>query len=314
MPLVERDAPRHTSLRATLLSTGVARAAVERAEPAIARRFTTAATSLAALEQAELMTAYVRPNVREAVADALGVPAPDRDQVFAWATEIRSVRSSLPPDVREDATRQVTAPLRQYVLGLPLAGGDGVVERLAATALSEEELVMLARTLYQAGIGSTARLLGNLLYELARTPALYERLLRDRLLVPIAIEEALRLRPPGVQLQRVCTADAELDGSRLRPGDRVVVDLEAANRDPAVFARPDEFRLDRENLPRHLGFGQGRHRCVGARLARTIARHGLEALLDHVESLQLASGFEYETEDFAAPGPRRLDVLLGQHL
>src|ERR1019366_6853305 len=96
-----------------------------------------------------------------------------------------------------------------------------------------------------------------------------------------AIEESLRLEAAAAVLDRYATADAQLGGTKIRRGQLVRLSIAAANRDPALFAAPHEFRLDRP--PRqHLAFAQGPHVCVGVHLARLETRIGLASVLDRL--------------------------------
>jgi cytochrome P450 len=109
----------------------------------------------------------------------------------------------------------------------------------------------------------------------------------DRRLVDAAIEESLRLEPAVARVDRYATQDVVLAGCSIGRGDFVVVSLSGANRDPAVYARADEFDVWREAAPGHLAFVQGPHACIGAQLARLEARAALNALLDAMPGLRL---------------------------
>ena len=109
----------------------------------------------------------------------------------------------------------------------------------------------------------------------------------DATLIPRFIEEVLRLEPPVSTRPRRCIAAAELDGHGIAAGDRVMVNLVSANRDPAEYENPDDIDLDRAYI-RHLTFGGGIHRCVGSTLARITLRMVVEELLGHVTALQYA--------------------------
>ena len=110
-------------------------------------------------------------------------------------------------------------------------------------------------------------------------------------------------------LQRKCTKDTLLGGAAIRRGDIVVVNLGSASRDEAVYNASDTFDPQRPRLAEHLAFGRGRHRCVGARLARIVIEAALLSLLDRVpEPPRLVAGFKYKPETFGAWGPRSLDV------
>jgi cytochrome P450 len=88
--------------------------------------------------------------------------------------------------------------------------------------------------------------------------------------------------------------DAVFRGQHLRKGQRVFLVLAAANRDPEVFAAPDELHIDRDDAKKHLGFGGGGHFCMGAALARMETRIALPILLEALPDVRLAPGVELE--------------------
>ena len=161
-----------------------------------------------------------------------------------------------------------------------------------------------------AASDTTSQLLGNLLYELIRIPDLYQKVRKDRDLVPIAIEESLRHDPPvAVQFRKVAS-DVEVAGEIIETGGRVAISVASANRDETMFDNPDEFRLDRKQPLDHLSFGKGRHLCLGNDLARLEAATMMNTFLDLVDNVSLAPGFTYVKEPpFFACGPVTLDVV-----
>jgi cytochrome P450 len=102
---------------------------------------------------------------------------------------------------------------------------------------------------------------------LGANPERRAELAADARLIPTAVDEMLRYFTPGTAVARTVTAPVELGGVSLRPGDRVLLALGSANNDPDMFPGPDQIRLDRDNNSKHLAFGSGIHRCLGAFLA-----------------------------------------------
>jgi cytochrome P450 len=102
---------------------------------------------------------------------------------------------------------------------------------------------------------------------LNENPHEYQKL-RDRPdLIPNMVSEIIRWQTPLAHMRRTATRDTELAGKAIAKGDKVVMWYVSANRDDAVFERPNEFRIDRENAKQHLSFGIGVHFCMGSRLA-----------------------------------------------
>jgi len=98
-------------------------------------------------------------------------------------------------------------------------------------------------------------------------PGEWEKLKADRSLIPNAVSELIRWQTPLAHMRRTAKEDTELGGKVIRKGDKVVMWYISANRDTEVFEDPDRVDFARENARRHLSFGYGIHRCVGARLA-----------------------------------------------
>jgi cytochrome P450 len=154
-------------------------------------------------------------------------------------------------------------------------------------ALSEEDGVIILQNLLSAGGESTTSLLGNSVRLLAEHPELQHQLRAEPELVPVFIEEALRLESPFRFLFRHTPHDTALGGIDIPGGTTVLLFWGAANRDAEQFDEPDEVRLDRPAPRRHLAFGRGIHHCVGAPLARLEARVVLTKLLERTGTFKL---------------------------
>ncbi len=102
-----------------------------------------------------------------------------------------------------------------------------------------------------------------------------------------AIEEALRLETPLLNITRLATRDTEISGTPIPAGSTVMLMLAAANRDETRFAEPDRYDIFRENPKPHISFGQGPHACIGTHLARLEMRVSLNLLLDRLPNLRL---------------------------
>ena len=131
-----------------------------------------------------------------------------------------------------------------------------------------------------AGNETTTKLLANAWYWAWRNPDQRTKPFADPSRITAWVEETLRFDTSTQLLARVATTDVELHGGTIPAGDRVVLLVGSANRDPRVFSDPDRYDLDRpEPLPQMASFGFGRHFCLGASLARLEARVALEELV-----------------------------------
>jgi cytochrome P450 len=132
---------------------------------------------------------------------------------------------------------------------------------------TDADIADLSRLMVGAGLDTTAALLGNTFVMLGNRPEVHQQLLERPELLPAALEEFLRFGTPTTGLSRTVTRDVELGGRRLRRGDRVMIAYAAAGRDPREFDDPDNVLLDRPTN-RHVAFGSGIHKCLGAHFAR----------------------------------------------
>jgi cytochrome P450 len=153
--------------------------------------------------------------------------------------------------------------------------------RIEGELISEEEVSQIARLLVIGGTDTTTNLVANMCYWLSRHPDDRRRLIAEAELLPKAIEEFLRYFSPAQAMARTVACDVLFEGQQLRAGERVLFSLAGANRDPAAFPDPDEVILDRQPN-RHVAFGLGVHKCVGAHVARRWAHSMMSHILERM--------------------------------
>jgi cytochrome P450 len=158
-----------------------------------------------------------------------------------------------------------------------------------------------------AGHVTVTRAIGSALSLLFAHPFLRDAL-ADAERAPLAAEEILRLESPAQGLFRRTTREVEIGGATLPPGARVMVHFGSANRDAAVFERPDEVDPERPALNKHVAFGKGIHFCIGAPLARLELRIALPLLLERLPGLRPADEEPERETVFFARGFRKLVV------
>lgn len=144
--------------------------------------------------------------------------------------------------------------------------------------LTRDEIVTYTTVLAGAGNETTGRLIGWMGSTLARHPDVRAELAADPSLIPAAVEEILRLEPPGPFNARYVTRDVEFHGQTVPAGSALLVALGAANRDPAKYPDPDKLDIHRK-AGLHLTFLIGPHYCLGSALARLEGRVALEEIL-----------------------------------
>ena len=143
-------------------------------------------------------------------------------------------------------------------------------------------------TLFAAGGESTASLLGSAAWILATRPDIQQQVRENPELLGAFIEETLRYEPPFRGHYRHVIVDTALCGTDLPAGSHLLLLWGAANRDPAHFEAPDDFRSTAPGRKGHIAFGKGAHFCVGAALARLEARIGATPLLDRSTAIETA--------------------------
>jgi len=127
----------------------------------------------------------------------------------------------------------------------------------------------------------------NALWHLLSEPGLADRMRAHPDRIGDLIEESLRFEPAAAVVDRYATRDIELGGARIAAGDLVRVSLAGANRDPAIFAEPDRFDIDRPNSRQHLAFVQGPHVCLGLHVARAQTAAAIRTVIRRLPAIEL---------------------------
>jgi cytochrome P450 len=226
----------------------------------------------------------------DVISSLLGIPEEDRDRVRGWSNEIlhRDPGNPLPTE----AGLRAMAEMQDYFLDALLErrrhSRDDMMTQLTQAEirdedgrrvqLSDADIGSFFNLLATAGNETVTKLLATALYWLARFPDERRLLVDDPGLLPGAVEEFLRFDPPSQYQGRTLTRDLTLHGVAFPKGARVMVVNGASGRDERRFPDPDRVDVRRE-IDVHLGFGFGRHICLGASLARMEMRIGLEEFL-----------------------------------
>lgn len=168
-------------------------------------------------------------------------------------------------------------------------GGLGwrIHEAANRVEITAEEAVLLVRSLLTAGPDTTVNGIGAAVYALSRFPGEYARLRSDPSLARNAFEEPIRLESPVQTFFRTATRPVEIGGTRIGEGEKVLMFLGAANRDPRRWEEPDRYDITRRTSG-HVGFGSGIHMCVGQLIARLEGEALLSALARRVFAVEPA--------------------------
>jgi cytochrome P450 len=164
--------------------------------------------------------------------------------------------------------------------------GDLVTADIGGEKLSDEAIYSFLRLLLPAGLETTYRSSGNLLYLLLTHPEQFAAVQADRELLGPAIEEGLRYETPLTTVQRFATEDGELEGVAIPAGSVIDVCIGSANRDEHRWQNSEDFDIFRKHTP-HISFAAGEHTCMGLHLARMETRVAMESLLDRLTNITL---------------------------
>lgn len=273
--MLDREPPDHTRLR-RLVSRAFTPRTVESLREPIQAIVDGLIDAIADEDEVDLIGRIAEPLPVTVIAELLGVPRSDRHLLRPWSADICLMYELNPPE--ESAHRAVRASvefsdyLRRLARERRERPRDDLISGLAQVLdegdrLTEDELVGTCVLLLNAGHEASVNLAGNAWWALFRHPEELARLRADHSLVPGAIEELMRFDTPLQMFERWVLEEVEVGGIRLSPGQEVALLFGSANRDPAIFDRPDELELGRQQNP-HISFGAGIHFCLGAPLAR----------------------------------------------
>ena len=287
------DPPDHTRLRG-LVSRAFTPRRIEGLRPRISELLTPLLDDVADAGEVDILEAVAFRFPVAVIGELVGVPEADRDQ-FRSLVRVSTAMIEASPDLESlDAAEKAMGTMSSYFAGLvadrTASPRDDLISAMVQVdddgdRLSTEEIISTAILLFAAGFETTTNLIGNGLLCLLQNPAQLAELRSTPDLAPTAVEEMLRFESP-VQLDaRRALVDADIDDTPVPAGTSVVTLLGAANRDPDVFDKPDEFDIERS--PNHpLSFGWGIHHCLGANLARIEGQIVFRGLLDRFPSIE----------------------------
>jgi cytochrome P450 len=291
--MLSKDEPDHRRLR-DIVDEAFRRRAVLEMEPRILAIADELAGELFAEgSPADLVDRYARTLPLSVICELLGLPLADRSMFIAWASGFTRFTGtvgliSLIPNIL--AMRRY---LEKQLETVRKNGGTGLIAELVRVEgeggqISRDELVAMVFLLLFAGHETTTHLISGSVYELLRNPGLRDWLEEDWSRAGLAVEEFLRfISVVQFTKPRFVRKDIELDGVRLKRGDKIMPMLAAANLDPQANPHPEKLDLTRKPN-RHLAFGTGIHFCLGHQLARLEGICALKALFQRWPKLALA--------------------------
>ncbi|WP_407686383.1 cytochrome P450 [Mycobacterium sp. HUMS_1102779] len=273
-----------------LVSAAFKSKALARWEPAIVRPICNALIDeFVDAGTADLVRNYTFEFPTRVIAKLLGLPAEDLPMFRKRAVQLISYH------VDYERAFEASAALKDYFLeqiehrrSEPTEDiiGDLVAAEIDGEKLGDEAIYSFLRLLLPAGLETTYRSSGNLLYLLLTHPDQFAAVQADHELIPQAIEEGLRFETPLTTVQRFTTEDTEVGGVEIPARSVIGVCMGSANRDERRWERSDEFDIFRDHVP-HISFAAGEHTCLGLHLSRMETRVAMECLLSRLTNFRL---------------------------
>jgi cytochrome P450 len=311
--LISADGAYHDALRA-IVNRGFTPRRIADWETRAREVVATCVAKLDRGEPFELVEDLAIPLPVTVIADMLGVEPERKADFKRWSDAVISGATGadradpFAPHLLTVFEQAVTY-LAQIARTRKRAPADDLISTIVSSrdgaALDPQDAMQFVILLLVAGNETTTNLIGNAVNALLDHPDQLARLAADPALIPDAIEEAVRFDSPVHLVLRTTTVDAEVSGVRIPKGATVVAMIGAANHDERRFPDGDRFDIARKTQG-HLGFGFGKHFCLGASLARLEARIALEALVPRLVALRKRDAQPPRLASFLVRGPARL--------
>jgi cytochrome P450 len=296
------DPPYHTRIR-RLLDKAFTAHRMKELEPTIAALVGNMIDKLAERGGCDAISEFAVPMTSSIICEQLGLDNVAVENVQRWshavtqqigrtqkredmihnARNICELQNYLIANIRERETNRRDDMISDLV--------HARTEDDANPTLNFEETVSLVRAFLIAGNETTATALGNLFFILATWPEVARQLydnVNDERFLNRFVEELLRIEPPVRALSRMTTKEVELGGKVLPEGAHLLLVYASANDDEKEFSCPRNFDTERTNLGRHVAFGGGVHRCIGAALARMEIKVAAREIVKRLENIKLA--------------------------
>ncbi|MEO8143522.1 MAG: cytochrome P450, partial [Betaproteobacteria bacterium] len=293
--MVFRDPPEHTRLR-RLTSMVFNLQSMNAMRPAAEDLVEWLFEGIGGRTEIDFVADFAGPLPALVIMAMLGVPKEELAKVKRMSDQmalfIGSSRASPEKyDIAERATHEMAGFFLELIQDRKNSAKNDFLSQLVALEdngdrLTEDELVATCILLLFAGHETTTNHIANGLLSLLRFPREFDLLREKPELAPRAIEELLRYDGPSGAQVRIVKVGQQMRGKTLKPGERVFLMLNAANRDPETFDQPDRLHLARGG-PAHLTFGFGMHICLGFPLARMEGQVALPAVARHWRNIAL---------------------------
>jgi cholest-4-en-3-one 26-monooxygenase len=294
LAMVNQDPPYHTKLR-SLVRKGFTPRMVDAMEPHIREMCTGILDKVAPRGECDFVTDIAAELPLQVIAELLGVPLEERHLIFEWSNQMMGMDD---PEYGTSLEGARLAATKMWAYAGQLAElrkkdpKDDLVSVLVhaevdGEKLSDFDFQIFFLLLAVAGNETTRNLITGGMLALMENPDQRERLMKDRSLLPSAIEEMLRYVSPLLHFRRTATEDTEIRGTKIRAGDKVLMWYVSANRDEEKFPDPHQFDIAR-TPNEHLTFGGGGpHFCIGFNVARLEIQIMFDELLNRFPDMEM---------------------------
>ena len=311
---IAMDRPKHTGQRRTV-APAFTPAEMHRMEEAIRQRTGELLDSLPEREVFDWVDKVSIELTTGMLAILFNFPWEDRRLLTFWSdwagdTELASFRAL--DDLRRSTLREMAAYFQ--MLWMERANQEPTPDLIsmmihspAMNQMDPEEFMGNLVLLIVGGNDTTRNTMSGIIHAFDQFPDQRKLFEENPDLIPNAVQECIRYQTPLAHMRRTCTEDTEVFGQQIKAGDKVVLWYLSANRDDELFENPDKLDITRENARRHLAFGYGIHRCVGARLAELQLRILLEEMHKRRMRVHVAGDVERVRANFVH-GFRKLEV------
>ncbi|MEM7800656.1 MAG: cytochrome P450 [Chloroflexota bacterium] len=292
--LLALEPPDHTRLRGLVQKAFMARQ-IRKLQPRIAELAHRLIDGMQRKDRFDLITDFGTPIPVIVIAELLGVPTEMANDLLNWSHAMVKMyhleRTEEAEKEAVEASIAFVSFLRELVAERRQAPKDDLISHLIEVEeigekLTEDELISTCILLLNAGHEATVNVIGNGIYALLKHRDQLERWRSDPMLGSSAVEELMRFDTPLHVFDRYVLKDFEYKGRGFKQGEKILLVLGAANRDPAVFEDPDRLDIGRKRNP-HVSLGGGIHYCLGAPLARLELETSLSILIERLPDLSL---------------------------
>jgi len=289
--ILEADPPAHARTRA-VLNQVLSASVVKRLREGFAAAAAAKVDELLKLKSFDAIADLAEAFPMSVFPDALGLKQEGREHLLPYA--VVGFNAFGPPNELRQKALERSAPHQAYVQeqcqreNVAPEGFAGCIHARADTGdITGAEASLLVRALLSAGIDTTVNGIGAAVYCLARFPEQFALLRQDPTLARSAFEEAVRFESPVQTFFRTTAREVEISGHRIGEGEKVLMFLGAANRDPRRWDAPDSYNITRRTSG-HVGFGSGIHMCVGQLVARLEGEVMLTALAQRIARIEIS--------------------------